>query len=298
MRNLNEGNITAAVISAMDNTRDPRLRAVLGGLVRCLHEFVREVELSPEEWRIAMDFLRRIGDATTPKRQEFILASGFLGVSSLVDILSTGDDPGVTEASVLGPFYVENAPLREVGADLIADNAGEPVVVSGSVVDTEGTPISGALMEIWSNSANGLYSNVDPDQADDNLRCRMHVADDGSYWFKTIKPVAYKVPDDGPVGDLLRATGRHAWRPAHLHFMISAPGHVTLVTELFVHDDPYIDPDAVFGVRTSLAVDFIANHSDADASKYGLEAPFSMVEYDFVLRRVSSTTTPVTPHAN
>ncbi len=228
--------------------------------------------------------MRQIGDATTPKRQEFVLASGFLGVSSLVDILSTGDDSGATEASVLGPFYVPNAPLRAVGADLAADNPGEPVLVSGSVTDTRGAPIPGALMEIWSNAANGLYSNVDPNQADDNLRCRMPVAADGSYWFKTITPTGYKVPDDGPVGDLIRASGRHAWRPAHIHFMISAPGHETLVTELFVADDPYIDQDAVFGVRESLAVDFMVNHSAADAVEYGLEAPFSMVEYDFVLR--------------
>jgi hydroxyquinol 1,2-dioxygenase len=284
VRDLNEGNITTAVISAMDNTRDPRLREILGSLIRCLHEFVREVQLSPEEWRFAMGFLRQLGDTTTPKRQEFVLASGFLGVSSLVDILSTGDDSGATEASVLGPFYLENAPLRAVGADLAADNPGETVLVRGSVTDPHGAPIPGALLEIWSNAANGLYSNVDPDQSDHNLRCRMPADGDGAYRFRTIKPTAYKVPDDGPVGDLIRATGRRAWRPAHIHFMISAPGHETLVTELFAADDPYIDGDAVFGVRASLAVDFTVNHSADDAAKYDLESPFDMVEYDFVLR--------------
>ena len=285
LRDLNDSNITAAVISATGNTPDPRLRELLGSLIRCLHEIVREVRWSPKEWRLAMDFLRRIGDATTSKRQESVLASGFLGVSSLVDILSAGDDSGATEASVLGPFYVPNAPLRDVGADLVADNAGEPVLVSGSVKDTEGAPIPGALMDIWPNAANGLYSNVDPDQADDDLRCRMLVLEDGSYWFKPIKPTAYKVPDDGPVGDLIRAASRHAWRPAHIHFMISAPGHETLVTELFVDDDPYIDQDAVFGVRASPAVEYVANHSADDAANFGLESPCASVEYDFVLRR-------------
>ena len=298
MHDLNEANITAAVISAMDNTRDPRLRLVLGSLIRHLHEFVREVQLTPEEWRFAMDFFRQIGDATTSTRQEFILASDTLGISSLVDMLSSGDDTRQTEASVLGPFYVENAPLREMGADLVADNPGQPVLVSGSVVDVEGSPIPRALMEVWATADNGLYSNADPAQSDDNLRCRMPVADDGTYWFKTVKPVAYKVPEDGPVGDLLQATGRHAWRPAHIHFMISAPGHETLVTELFVNDDPYIDQDAVFGVRASLAVDFITNRSAADASKYGLETPFEMLEYDFVLRPVGGATDPHQPGTN
>jgi protocatechuate 3,4-dioxygenase beta subunit len=198
-------------------------------------------------------------------------------------ISSRGDDDA-TEVSVLGPFYLEGAPMIENGGDLIRGNPGEPGVVTGRVTATDGIPIAGALLDIWQNAANGLYSNEDPDQADDNLRGRLRADTDGNYRFTTIRPMPYTVPQDGPVGAMLRAMGRHPWRPAHIHFKVTAPGYRDLITELYPDDDRYIDEDAVFGVRDSLAVRFTRNDSSEDAARYKLTAPFFELSYNFVLR--------------
>jgi protocatechuate 3,4-dioxygenase beta subunit len=286
MRELTEENINEAVLKSIANTNNPRLKELFTCLIKHLHEFVKEVELSSEEWAAAMDFLYRAGKISTPKRKEFILLSDTLGVSSLVDLINGRGPAGATETSVLGPFYVGGSKMLEVGGDLKDDNEGEAVVVSGRVTTPAGKPIPGALLDIWQTAGNGLYENEDPEQPDGNLRCRMLTDAEGRYRFTTIKPVSYKVPEDGPGGDMLLAMGRHAWRPAHIHFIVTAEGYRPLTTELYVDDDKYIEGDAVFGVRESLAVSFKRNDSPKEAAKYKVKAPFSMVEYDFGLRPV------------
>ncbi len=286
MRDLTDEKITEAVLKSTANTKNPRLKELFTCLIKHLHEFVREVELSSEEWAAAMDFLYRAGKISTPKRKEFILLSDTLGVSSLVDLINGRGPAGATETSVLGPFYVEGSKMLEVGGDLKGDNEGEAVIVSGRVATPAGKPIPGALLDIWQTADNGLYENVDPEQPEGNLRCRMLTDTEGRYRFTTIKPVSYKVPEDGPGGDMLLAMGRHAWRPAHIHFIVTAEGYRPLTTELYVDDDKYIEEDAVFGVRKSLAVSFKRNDSPKEAAKYNVKAPFSMVEYDFGLKPV------------
>jgi len=286
MRDLTDENITEVVLKSTANTKNPRFKELFTCLIKHLHEFVREVELTSEEWVAAMDFLYRTGKISTPKRKEFILLSDTLGVSSLVDLINGKGPAGPTETSVLGPFYVEGSKMQEVGSDLKGDNEGEAVVVSGRVATPAGKPIPGALLDIWQTADNGLYENVDPEQPEGNLRCRMLTDTEGRYRFTTIKPVSYKVPEDGPGGDMLLAMGRHAWRPAHIHFIVTAEGYRPLTTELYVDDDKYIEEDAVFGVRKSLVVSFKRNDSPKEAAKYNVKAPFSMVEYDFGLKPV------------
>lgn len=284
MREATEKTLTDAVLATIAETSDPRFREIMTALIRHLHGFAAEVEPTKEEWLAAIDFLCRTGWKTTPKRNEFILLSDTLGLSSLVDMISSRGDGRATEVSVLGPFYIEGSPMIENGGDLIRDNAGEPGVVSGRVLTVDGKPIAGALLDIWQNAANGLYSNEDPDQADDNLRGRLLSGADGVYRFTTIRPMPYTVPQDGPVGGMLAAMGRHPWRPAHIHFRVSAPGCRDLITELYPDDDRFIDEDAVFGVRDSLAVPFRRNDSAAAAKKFNISAPFFELTYDFVLR--------------
>ncbi len=286
MRDLTDENITEVVLKSTANTKNPRFKELFTCLIKHLHEFVREVELTSEEWVAAMDFLYRTGKISTPKRKEFILLSDTLGVSSLVDLINGKGPAGPTETSVLGPFYVEGSKMQEVGGDLKGDNEGEAVVVSGRVATPAGKPIPGALLDIWQTADNGLYENMDPEQPEGNLRCRMLTDTEGRYRFTTIKPVSYKVPEDGPGGDMLLAMGRHAWRPAHIHFIVTAEGYRPLTTELYVDDDKYIEEDAVFGVRKSLVVSFKRNDSPKEAAKYNVKAPFSMVEYDFGLKPV------------
>ena len=285
MRDLNEQNITDVVLKTIENTKDPRTREIMTALIRHLHDFVREVNLTTDEWIGAMGFLYRTGGMSTAERQEFILLSDLLGVSSLVDILNNHRATDtVTDTSNLGPFYTPDSPMLEIGGDLIGDNEGEPMVMSGRVVDQDGAPVAGALLDIWQTAANGLYSNLDPDQSDHNLRGRMLTDGDGRYAFTTVKPVSYKVPEDGPGGELLEAVGRHPWRPAHMHVIVRADGYRKLTTEIFVEDDRYIDEDAVFGVRDTLAVAFRRNDSAAAAAEHRITAPFFEVTYDFGLQ--------------
>jgi hydroxyquinol 1,2-dioxygenase len=284
MRNVTEKNITDAVLETMSQGEDERLREVLGALVRHLHDFVREVKLTPEEWMAAIDFLTRTGHKSSDKRQEFILLSDTTGISSLVDLVAGRGGEAATEASNLGPYYMEGAPMLPVGGDLIRANPGHPGVVHGTVLDEDGKPVANCTLDIWQNADNGFYSNEDPGQDDMNLRCRMTTGADGAYAFTTIRPKPYTVPYDGPVGEMLRATGRHAWRPAHLHFKLTSPGFLDLVTEIFPEDDQYIDQDAVFGVRSSLAVPFPPADAET-AAQWNLNQPCFNLLYDFRLRR-------------
>jgi len=284
MTKITKDTLTDVVLTTIADDTDARYREIMTALIRHMHGFVKDVDLSQKEWLAAIEFLYQTGQKTTRQRNEFILLSDTLGITSLIDLLSSQVTEGTTESSVLGPFYVEGAPMIDNGGDLIGQNSGDCGVVRGRVMTVDGTRIPGALLDIWQNASNGLYAGEDPDQADDNLRCRLHADTEGAYSFTTIRPMPYTVPDDGPAGIMLHAMGRHPWRPAHIHFKVSADGYQDLVTELYPDDDRYIEEDAVFGVRDSLSVAFTRNGSNDDAKLYGLTAPFFDLTYDFVLR--------------
>lgn len=281
MRNISLDNITTAVLDTMKDASDARFREVIGSLVTHLHAFAREVHLTHAEWNAGIDFLWRAGRISDDKRNEFVLTSDVLGLSSMVDLLN-GSAHG-TESSVLGPFYVEGAPLLPVGASIVGDNGGERVLLRGRVLGADGAPLAGALLDFWQTDADGKYSQALPDKPEFNLRCRMRTDAQGRYALQTVKPRYYSVPYDGPVGDLLRAGARHALRPSHFHVLVTAPGHRPLVTELFAEDDPYIDADAVFGVRSTLVLHFERRDDAAAAAPYEVEAPFYDVAFDFCL---------------
>lgn len=283
MRDLNESNVTDAVLARMGGAADPRFRTVMTALVRHLHAFVREVELTPEEWEEAIRFLTETGSFCVGDRQEFILLSDALGVSILVDAIANRKPAGATESTVLGPFWRDGAPELPAGATIVKQAVGEPAVVTGRVLDTAGEPIGGALLDVWQTNGNSLYETQDPEQPDMNLRGRFRTDGDGRFLFRTVKPVSYSIPFDGPVGAMLRTMERHPFRPAHIHFIVSAEGYDPLVTQVFVEGDEYLDSDAVFGVKDSLVGTFREVDDAAAAARYGTTAPFALLEYDFAL---------------
>jgi len=282
--NNNEEQITRNVLDSMANTPNPRLKQVMTSLIIHLHTFIREVELSQEEWALGIQFLTRAGQICDEKRQEFILLSDITGTSMLVDAINHRLSEGATESTVFGPFYREGAPELPMGATISQDGRGEPAVVTGQVRSTNGTPIAGALLDVWETDENGLYEQQDPEQPDMNLRGKFRTDHEGRYFFVGIKPVSYAIPDDGPVGQLLRALSRHPFRPAHIHLLVSADGFMSVTTHLFVKGDPYLDSDAVFGTKDSLVVDFIRHTSEEEAARYHVTAPFYTVHFDFVLK--------------
>jgi catechol 1,2-dioxygenase len=254
MRDLTEASATEAVVSKLAGCPDPRLKQVVSSLVRHLHGFVREIEPTEAEWFAAIRFLTATGQMCDDSRQEFILLSDTLGVSTLVELINNRKSPGATETSVLGPFYVEGAPDLAMGASIIKDGSTPDFLMQGRVHDADGRPIAGAVLDVWQTAPNGMYDVQDPNQPRMNLRGRFTTGADGAFHFLTILPTPYPIPHDGPVGALLTATGRHPWRPAHLHFIITAAGYRSLTTALYFEDDPYVDSDAVFGVKDALVV--------------------------------------------
>ncbi|HLH46943.1 MAG TPA: dioxygenase, partial [Acidimicrobiales bacterium] len=235
---------------------DPRARDVLQAAVRHLHAFVTEVGLTREEWRAGIDFLTAVGQRCDEVRQEFILLSDTLGVSMLLEMVNAAPPVGASEPTVLGPFFVDDAAECANGASVVSDptTGGEALVLSGRVTDIEGRPVAGAAIDVWQVQPSGRY-DIEDDPARRNLRGRLRTTPDGAFRFTTVRPVDYTIPDDGPVGSLLRSSGRHAWRPAHVHFRITADGYEPLVTHLFDRASPYLDSDAVFAVRSSLVAD-------------------------------------------
>lgn len=282
MSDNSETQITANVLRSMEGAENPRLRQVMSSLVTHLHAFIRDVELSEGEWMQAIQFLTRTGQLCDDRRQEFILLSDTLGVSMLVDAINHRADGHATASTVLGPFYREGADELPYGGSIVKDGAGEPAVLLGRVLDTDGHPIPGATLDVWETNEHGLYEQQDPGQPEMNLRGRFRADAEGRYKILAIKPVSYPIPDDGPVGQMLRALGRHPYRPAHIHFIVAAPGYRSVVTHLFVEGDPYLESDAVFGTKESLVVPF-APGAAAEAAEHGVAAPFSLVAYDFVL---------------
>jgi catechol 1,2-dioxygenase len=249
--------ITDAAIAAVAADAPPRVREVMTSLITHLHDFAREVNLTTEEWLAACHFLKRAGDMTDPRRNELILVSDVLGLESLVDALTNKAEGAQTESAVLGPFYRENAPVLPNGSSIVQGGvAGETVRVEGRVTGPDGKPIAGAEVDVWETSPNGLYEQQDPEQPDMNLRGLFRTDAEGRYAFQCLKPVSYPIPFDGPAGDLLQLMGRHPYRPAHIHYIVRAPGCRTLVTQIFDRPDRYIADDAVFAVKDSLLVDF------------------------------------------
>ena len=275
MRNLNEQTVTQAVMDLISDTPDPRLKFVLTSLITHLHNFAREVELTEQELLAGILFLTATGQKCDDKRQEFILLSDILGLSMLTVAMNNKKPEGCTESTVFGPFHVEGAPVYENGADISHGALGDPCLVRGTVKDLNGAPIVGAVLEVWQADAAGYYDVQYPDLETHQARGILKSQEDGSFEFRTVVAVAYPIPTDGPVGDLLRATGRHPWRPAHLHFMIKAKNYETLVTHVFRNGDQYLDSDAVFGVRQTLVADWI-KQPDGDHT----------LNYDFVLNPV------------
>ena len=272
MRNLNQDTITQAVIERFSKTPDPRLKEIITSLVQHLHAFAREVKLTEEEWFKGIDFLTRTGQKCSDTRQEFILLSDTLGLSMLTMAINHQKPPGCTEATVFGPFFVEGAPHYENGDDVANGAPGIPCVVRGSVRGLGGEPIPNATIDVWQADAEGHYDVQIDNLGHAQARGTLQSDAQGKYHFKSIVAESYPIPTDGPTGEMLRATKNHPWRPAHLHFMIAAPGYETLITHVFREGDQYLDSDAVFGVRQSLVADWVEQPDGT-----------YLVEYDFVL---------------
>jgi hydroxyquinol 1,2-dioxygenase len=275
--------ITAAVIASFDAAEDPRLRELMQALARHLHAFAGEVELTEEEWQAAIRVLTATGHITDDRRQEFILWSDSLGLSMLVDALANPLPPGATESTVLGPFYVPGSPEREYGESMAAEPAGMPAWVHGRVLDTDEQPIAGAELDVWQNGDDQLYAVQRPEAPEDHLRGRYRTREDGSYAFLAVRPVPYPIPYDGPVGQMLDATGRHPWRPAHIHMIVRAPGYRTVTTHIFDRDSDYLDSDAVFAVKPSLLREFVERGPDDPERPQGVDGAWVSVENDIVL---------------
>lgn len=283
MRNMTENEITAEVLKRFENTENPRVKHIATSLISHLHAFVREVELTEEEWSESIDFLTATGQKCTDTRQEFILLSDTIGVSMLVDLINHHKPDGATESTIFGPFYTTGAPEMEHGGNIARQDDGPTCVVSGRVTDLDGAPIKGALLDVWQTSSNGFYDSQDSNQPAFNMRGKFRSDARGNYSIQTAVPVSYPIPVDGPVGRMLSVTGRHPNRPAHIHFIVSAEGFESVTTHLFDKADPYIDSDAVFGVKNSLLCRFSRHETEEEATKHNISPPFYTVEYDFTL---------------
>jgi hydroxyquinol 1,2-dioxygenase len=285
MREFDEKSITGAVLARMDECEDPRFKQVMSSLVTHLHQFIREVKLTDAEWFNAIQFLTDVGKTCTDKRQEFILLSDTLGISILVITLNHPAADGATDSTVQGPYYWEGAPELPNGSDLAVGVKGEPAFYSGRVLGSDGKPIAGALLDIWSGDGEGTYDMQMEDDVGMKARGRIRTDDQGRYSFRSIKPEYYPVPTDGPVGRMLDKMGRHPMRPGHIHMIVSAPGHAPITTHLFAAGSPYIDSDAVFGVKESLVTAFTKHPPGAGPDGKPVAVPYYTVNYDFRLRR-------------
>jgi hydroxyquinol 1,2-dioxygenase len=281
---VNEDEITAGAVASFDNAGDERLREIMQCLVRHLHSFAAEVGLTHGEWQAGIRALTDTGAITDEQRQEFILWSDTLGLSMFVDALAHSLPEGATESTVLGPFYVPNSPLREYGADISEQAAGTPAWVHGRVLDvTTGEAIAGAEVDVWQNGDNRLYAVQDDGAPEHHLRGRFRTRGDGSYAFLAVRPVPYPIPEDGPVGRMLAATGRHPWRPAHIHMIVRASGYETLVTHIFDRESAYLDSDAVFAVKPSLLRTFVERSADDPERPVGVEGAWCSLDCDVLL---------------
>ncbi len=279
MVDLDEFTVTDAALEQMATTGNPRLKQIMDAAVRHMHAFVREIELTPEEWIHGLQFLTAVGAACTPLRQEFILLSDVLGVSAVVNAVHDRKAKELgSQSSLLGPFYREGAPIMPMGAQIVEKPAAEELVIHGRIIDTHGAPVEGALIQVWQTSEHGLYDLQERQGESMDMRGNFRTGADGEYHFRTVRPKGYSIPMDGPVGALVHAQGRHGMRPSHIHMLIGAEGHRELVTALYFGDDDYIASDTVFGVSQSLVV---AAANDPASPVKGMRA----VRYDFQLAR-------------
>lgn len=283
MRDVNDQTITEEALSRLKHPKNARVGQISEALVRHLHAFVREVQPTEQEWAAAIDFLTRTGQMCSDKRQEFILLSDTLGVSMLVDAINHRLPGGATETTVLGPFYVENPPEYALGADISGGIEGLPMIVTGSVSAAGGEPLAGAVVDVWQSDSEGLYDVQHLDAL--ALRGRFRTDSDGRFWYWTIRPAAYPIPDDGPVGQMLALQGRHPFRPAHVHFMIAAPGYERLVTHIFAAGDDYLDSDVVFGVKNSLIREFRVCEPGTAPDGRRMDREYACLHYDFGLKQ-------------
>lgn len=281
MKDINQFTITQAVKDSFKTEPGSRFETLLHGLLDHLHDFTREVNLTHEEWMAVLMFLYDCGKISTPERHEFILLSDVLGFSALVDMINTRG--GATEGSNLGPFYLDAAPDKELGADLGAGRDGATVLIHGKVTDTLHNPLPGAIVDTWQADSSGTYPIQEPGQDKYDLRGVFQADDKGEYYYTTVLPKPYTVPYDGPVGDLLRAGNRHAWRAAHLHYIVRAPGMSAITTEIFFANTEYLDQDAVFGVRNSLVAKVEPVKAGDDLGLPLEKQPDAKIAYDFVL---------------
>lgn len=277
-----------AVIESFAPSTDARLREILTSLVRHLHGFAREVELTVPEWERAIDFLTRTGHKCDDKRQEFILLSDVLGLSMLTETITNRKFGVATESTVLGPFHVVESPARALGDTIDHVGTGEPCVVTGRVASVSGEPLPGATIDVWQANEQGFYDVQQPEvQQVGNGRGLFTANEAGEFWFRTIVPRYYPIPADGPVGELLKATGRHSFRPAHIHFIVEAPGYRALTTHIFVAGSEYIESDTVFAVKKSLVVDFAPVSDPALAGKWGMSVPFRHADFTVTMQPAS-----------
>jgi hydroxyquinol 1,2-dioxygenase len=284
MRNFDEKNITAAVLERLAGAQTPRVRAVSEALVRHLHDFIREIEPTFEEWEAGVKFLTDIGKKCSATRQEFILLSDTLGASMLVDAINHRLPKGATETTVLGPFFVQNAPAMPLGADIAPGAPGQPLFIDAGVRGAGGEPLPGATIEVWHSDKDGYYDVQHYEEGGTvTMRARFTADNAGRFWLWTVAPSFYPIPDDGPVGDMLRAQGRHPYRPAHVHFMLSAPGYETLVTHVFIDGDRYLDSDVVFGVKDSLVRQLERRPAGTEAGGRVVDRPYALMAFDFAL---------------
>jgi hydroxyquinol 1,2-dioxygenase len=288
--------ITAGVVASFEDCEDARLREIMQALARHLHDFAREVRLTQDEWADAVRILTATGHITDDRRQEFILWSDSMGLSMLVDALANPLPESATESTVLGPFYVPGSPPREYGESIAEEEgAGTPAWVYGRVLDTDGNPIAGAELDVWQNGDDRLYAVQKPDGPEDHLRGRFRTREDGSYAFLAVRPVPYPIPDDGPVGRMLAATGRHPWRPAHIHMIVRADGYATVTTHVFDAASEYLDSDAVFAVKPSLLREIVPRAADDPERPEGVEGEWASLECDFVLVAAGEAGEPTDP---
>jgi protocatechuate 3,4-dioxygenase beta subunit len=279
----NQAMVTDAVVEAVSRTEDPRLREILLALVRHLHGFVREVRLTEREFQDAARLVAAMGQKTTAAHNEVVLMAGSLGVSALVCLLNNGNNgQSETQANQLGPFWRDDQPLSKNGDSLLrSPTPGPGLVVRAAIADQNGDPVAGAEIDVWHSSPQGLYENQDPEQAEMNLRGRFISDEAGCFDFRSIKPAGYPIPVDGPVGELVRATRRHHYRPAHLHFMIYKPGYKTLISQIYTPDDEHIDSDVQFGVTRALIGNYVRH--DEPSPELGFAAPWYSLDQRFTL---------------
>ena len=285
MRDLNEANLTEAVLQKLTNTSSPRVREIMNSLIENLHKFIREVEPTPEEWTEAIQFLTEVGQKCDSQRQEFILMSDTLGASMLVDAINNRKVDLATESSVLGPYYLPSAPEIKNGDSINFGVEGEELLISGHVLGQDNKPITDAILDIWQTAPNGLYDVQDHEQPDMNLRGRLTTDTTGHYSFRSVRPASYPIPTDGPVGTMLSALNWHPNRPAHVHFIVSAKGFKTVTTQLFIEGDPFLDSDAVFAVKDSLVAKIVkqATSSGANVGSQTSLQDRGEIYYDFHL---------------